>query len=106
MTTSKTPLLSVVVPLYNESAVLMQFHEALMDVLQKSVGDEYEIIYCDDGSLDSTTEIVHKLHADDSKVKLVAFSRNFGKEIATTAGIAQAKGDAVITCDADGQHPV
>ncbi len=106
MTTSKTPLLSVVVPLYNESAVLMQFHNLLVGALHAAGYTDYEIIYCDDGSLDASVEIVHKLHAESARVKLVALSRNFGKEIATTAGIMQARGQALITIDADGQHPV
>jgi glycosyltransferase involved in cell wall biosynthesis len=106
MTTPHPPLLSVVVPLYNESAALAHFHESLVGVLHDSVGQDYEVVYCDDGSIDNTADIVRRLHEDDSRIKLVSFTRNFGKEIATTAGMVQAKGDAIITIDADGQHPV
>lgn len=106
MTTSSMPLLSVVVPLYNENAGLMHFHESLMDVLREAVGRDYEIIYCDDGSTDNTADIVRRLHEADKRIKLVSFTRNFGKEIATTAGLAKAEGAATITLDADGQHPV
>ncbi len=99
-------LLSVVVPLYNESGGLPDFHKKLLEVLEKSTGGAYEIIYCDDGSDDGTAQLVHEWHKHDPRVKLIKLSRNFGKEIATTAGIHAATGDAVITIDADGQHPI
>jgi glycosyltransferase involved in cell wall biosynthesis len=103
----KRPLLSIVVPLYNESEVLPLFHDQLMGILGKmDHPNGYEIIYCDDGSVDDTAEIVHHLREGNPKIRLVSFTRNFGKEIATTAGIHEARGQAIVTLDADGQHPV
>jgi polyisoprenyl-phosphate glycosyltransferase len=103
---SATIFLSVVVPLYNEESGLREFHNKLVSTAS-SVGDgNYEIIYCDDGSTDNTPAIVAELHAKDEKTKLLSLSRNFGKEIALAAGIAEAHGKAIITIDGDGQHPV
>jgi glycosyltransferase involved in cell wall biosynthesis len=106
MTTSKTPLLSVVVPLYNENAGLAHFHESLLAILRQIDDFDYEIVYCDDGSTDNTADIVRRFHEENHRVRLISLSRNFGKEIATTAGMVQARGDVVMTIDADGQHPV
>ncbi len=106
MTTKASRLLSVVVPLYNEQAGLEGFHADLVKQLQGLQGYEFEIVYCNDGSTDQTIAGLRKLAAADRHVRLISLSRNFGKEIATTAGIAAAVGDAVITLDADGQHPV
>lgn len=99
------PSVSVVVPVYNESGGLGRFHESLLKIL-KSAKRPYEIIYCDDGSTDSSPELIRKWAAKDPKIKLIRLSRNFGKEIAVTAGIHEARGQAIITVDADGQHPV
>ncbi len=96
--------LSVVVPLFNEAAGLAKFHASLTEAV-RAVTDNYEIIYCDDGSLDNTSLLVSGWHHDDSAIKLVRLSRNFGKESALAAGIAAAKGQAVIMIDGDGQHP-
>lgn len=99
-------LLSIVVPVYNEGAGLADFHDSLMPQVTDVVGDSYEVIYVNDGSSDDTAEVVAGLHHKDAKVKLISLSRNFGKENALTAGLAQAKGDAVLSIDGDGQHPV
>jgi len=106
MSKAPAPLLSVVVPLYNEAAGLPGFHESLLSVVRAATKGSYEIIYCDDGSDDGTADIIKRLHADDPEVKLVRLSRNFGKESVLTAGIAAASGEAVLTIDGDGQHPV
>jgi glycosyltransferase involved in cell wall biosynthesis len=98
--------LSVVVPVYNEADGLKDFHTSLTDAVRKVVKDGYEIIYCDDGSTDDTAKLVTGFNRANSRIKLLKLSRNFGKEIATTAGIHQARGQAVITIDGDGQHPV
>lgn len=103
---SKQVIISIVVPVYNEAAGLRSFHESLIGTLRQDNVPGYEIIYVDDGSTDDTLGVIRLLHADDSSVRLVKLSRNFGKEIATTAGIHAAKGDAIVTIDADGQHPV
>jgi glycosyltransferase involved in cell wall biosynthesis len=101
----KNQLISFVIPAFNEGTGIAEFHNALLKVVQANAY-EYEIIYCDDGSRDNTAELVKNWHQRDSKVHLVKLSRNFGKEAALTAGISVAKGDAIITLDADGQHPV
>jgi glycosyltransferase involved in cell wall biosynthesis len=97
-------LLSVVVPLHNEAAGLTAFHASLVTALQPFAS--YEILYCDDGSTDETAQVVRDLAATNSNIKLLCFSRNFGKENALTAGLTHAAGEAIITIDGDGQHPV
>lgn len=98
-------LISVVVPLYNEAINLPELHQHLVDELAK-INQPFEVVYVDDGSTDSSNAIVHELTQTDKHVRLVTLSRNFGKESALAAGISQTKGDAVITLDSDGQHPV
>lgn len=103
----KQPLLSVVVPVYNEADNIARMYAVLEPVLrQESRHDSYEIIYVDDGSIDSTVQEISALRTHNENVKLLSLSRNFGKEIALAAGIRQAKGQAVIVIDGDGQHPV
>ncbi len=107
MTVFKNPLLSVVVPVYNEARGIKHFHHSLQDALRHGdLLDQCEIIYCDDGSTDETRQILNSIAADDPRVKTIIFSRNFGKESALTAGIMQATGQAIITLDGDEQHPV
>lgn len=98
--------LSIVIPAYNESEGIKEFHNSLlMPGLKKSGANSYEIIYVNDGSKDDTLDKLKAIAAKDKSVKVVAFARNFGKEIATTAGIFESTGDAVMILDADGQHP-
>jgi len=99
-------LLSVVVPIYNEANGLDGFNDSLLKVLGNCVKDKYEVIYCDDGSADNSSQIADKLCANNSRIRLIKLSRNFGKESALTAGIAEARGQAILTLDGDGQHPV
>jgi polyisoprenyl-phosphate glycosyltransferase len=106
MNKSKGKLISFVVPVYNEAAGLPAFHKSLLGIIKKSLKNNYEIIYCEDGSTDNTAELISRWHARNKKIKLLRLSRNFGKEIATTAGINAAGGTAIITLDGDGQHPV
>ncbi|HET7320033.1 MAG TPA: glycosyltransferase family 2 protein [Candidatus Saccharimonadales bacterium] len=106
MAKAEDKLVSIVVPVYNEVLGLQAFHDSLVAVLQADTKIENEIIYVDDGSTDRTATLVRELHSKNPAVRLVRLSRNFGKEIATTAGIHEARGDCVITLDADGQHPV
>jgi polyisoprenyl-phosphate glycosyltransferase len=95
---------SVVVPAYKEEEVLPAFHERLCAVLA-SLPLRSEIIYVNDGSTDATADVVRGLRQGDARVALVDLSRNFGKEIALTAGLDHARGDAVVVIDADLQDP-
>jgi len=106
MSKSKNYLLSVVVPILNEGSGLAQFHKSLVDIVRQCIGDSYEILYCDDGSTDDTSKLIKEFHASNPRVKLIKLSRNFGKENALSAGIAEAGGQAVLMLDGDGQHPV
>ena len=96
--------LSIVVSVYNEEAALPHFYEEASGVL--AAFPSYELIFVNDGSADGSMEILRKLAADDSHVKVVSFSRNFGHEAAMIAGIDHAAGDGIICMDADLQHPV
>lgn len=96
--------LSLVVPAYNEEEVLQEFHRRAMLVLD-SLGLKTEILYVNDGSTDGTLRLMRELQARDSRVSIVDLSRNFGKEIALSAGLDHAKGDAVVVIDADLQDP-
>ena len=98
-------LLSVVVPCYNEEAVLAETHRRLSAVLSGIDGIEYEILYVDDGSSDRTMTILKQLQASEDCVRVLQFSRNFGHQIAVTAGLEHAAGDAVVLIDADLQDP-
>ena len=100
-------LLSVIVPCYNEEENVPYFYEELMKLTpffeEKKL--DLELIYVDDGSKDGTVSEVKKLNEKDDKVKLVSFSRNFGKEAAIYAGFSKSKGDYVVMMDADLQDP-
>jgi polyisoprenyl-phosphate glycosyltransferase len=101
---SSNGLISIVVPAYNEQDVLRAFHERLSPVLAK-LGSPVEVIYVNDGSSDGTLDILRSLKASDDRVAILDLSRNFGKEIALTAGLDHAVGEAVIVIDADLQDP-
>ena len=100
-------LLSVIVPCYNEEESVELFHSELMknEVFFREKDVEIELLYINDGSKDHTVEEVKKLHEKDSRVHLVSFSRNFGKEAAMYAGLQKAKGDYVVIMDVDLQDP-
>lgn len=100
-------VISIVIPVYNEAEGIRKFHEQLLiPNLAKTVEKPHEIIYVNDGSQDDTLDILRDIASGSvGKIKVVALSRNFGKEIATTAGLFSASGEAVIVLDADGQHP-
>jgi glycosyltransferase involved in cell wall biosynthesis len=97
------PIFSVVIPAFNEAEGLVGFHQRLAAAMEPL--GTWEAIYIDDGSNDTTREVVELLRRDDPRIALVALSRNFGKEIATTAGLDHAHGEAVIVIDADLQDP-
>lgn len=106
MKSSHHPLLSIAIPLYNESAGITSFHARLTKVAVSATDNSYEVIYCDDGSTDTTVELVRVIAANDPHIRLIVLSRNFGKENALSAAIHAATGQAVIMLDGDGQHPV
>lgn len=97
-------LISVVVPVYNEEEVLPEFHRRLSGALV-NLPFRSEVIYVNDGSKDSSLSVLHGLREKDRSVAIVDLSRNFGKEIALSAGLDYAKGDAVVVIDADLQDP-
>src|SRR5690349_18270650 len=107
--TGSTPgaqqLLSVVVPCYNESEVIEIFYKALKQVLTGIAGLDHEIVFVDDGSADDTLDRLNRIMAVDSSVRVCSLSRNFGHQIALTAGMDAAAGDAVVIMDSDMQHP-
>lgn len=97
-------VLSVVVPAYNEREVLPEFHRRLAAVLD-NLSMRSEVVYVNDGSRDDTLDVIRSLRALDPRVSIVDLSRNFGKEVALTAGLDHAMGNAVVVIDADLQDP-
>lgn len=99
---SKT--LSVVVPCFNEEQVIKITHARLTEALS-AIGLPYDIIYVNDGSIDGTEDLLRQIQAEDSHVRVLLLSRNFGQQVAMSAGIDHADGDAVVLMDADLQDP-
>ncbi len=95
---------SVVVPVFNEEENLELLHRRLSKVLQH-LCEDYEIIFVDDGSRDNSLQVMMRLRESNPRVKVISFSRNFGHQMAITAGIDYTSGDAVIVMDADLQDP-
>jgi len=98
------PTFSIVAPAYNEEKVLPELYQRVCAVME-AVGESWELILVDDGSRDHSAEVIAGLHAQDHRVKGLAFSRNFGFQVAATAALEHAQGDAVILTDADLQDP-
>jgi len=98
------PVLSLVVPCYNEAAGLASFWARATDALD-ALGLPAEAVFVDDGSRDETFAVLSALASRDPRVRVVALSRNFGKEVALAAGLDHARGEAVVPIDADLQHP-
>ena len=96
---------SVVVPCFNEQESLPIFYEAMENVIKDMKELEFEYLFVDDGSTDSTIDILRALSEKDDKVHYLSFSRNFGKEAAMYAGLSNAVGDYVVIMDADLQDP-
>src|SRR5262245_18594595 len=100
------PQLSVVCPAFQEEDVLPYFHAALANVLDRLAGwDTVEVIYVDDGSRDGTLAVIKDLARQDSRVRYLSLSRNFGHQAALVAGLEHSRGDVVVTLDAYLQHP-
>ena len=96
--------LSVVVSVYNEEKALDQFYAETTKVLN-SLSWDWELLFVNDGSSDNSLEVLNRLAGQDSRVKVISFSRNFGHESAMIAGIDYSSGDGVVCMDADLQHP-
>ena len=102
----KKKLISLVIPAYKEEKNIPLIYEEIQKTLTSIKKYDFEIIFVNDGSPDTTWFEIEKLCLLDERVKWVNLSRNFWKEISLTAGIEHAAWDAVITLDGDGQHPV
>jgi polyisoprenyl-phosphate glycosyltransferase len=98
------PLLSVVAPVYNEEALVEQFCRRTIAALEP-LGVPFDLVLVNDGCRDRSPEIMRRLHAEDSRIKVLNFSRNFGHQVAITAGTDYAQGDAVVVIDSDLQDP-
>jgi len=103
--TPKRKSVSIIVPFYNEADGVGEFYKAICAPLNRLPDIRFEIICVDDGSRDGTLTQLLALAKEDSRIRVVELSRNFGKESALTAGLDVAEGDAVIPIDADLQHP-
>jgi len=99
-----SPVLSVVAPAYNEAECLPAFFDHVRAVMDK-LGDPWELVLVNDGSHDTTLHVMQRLRERDPRIAIIDLSRNFGKEIATTAGLDHARGEAVILIDSDLQDP-
>ena len=97
--------LSIIVPFFNEENMIQKMYDALVEEVNKLNKMEFEIIFINDGSKDRTFEKMLAIADSDSRVKYISFSRNFGKEAGTIAGLEYATGEAVILMDGDLQHP-
>jgi len=98
------PKISVIAPIYNEAGNILDLYARVKKTLD-STDYTWELILVDDGSTDGSTDMIRKLGADDHRVRPVVFARNFGHQIAVTAGLDFSRGDAVIIIDADLQDP-
>jgi dolichol-phosphate mannosyltransferase len=100
----KLPLLSIIIPAHNEVESIPLLYATLNSALA-TLPYRFEFIFVDDGSRDNTAELIKSLAAKDSRIRLLEFARNFGKEAAISAGLHASRGDAAIMMDADLQHP-
>ncbi len=98
------PTISIIVPVFNEEQVLRELYDRTCMVMEQE-DESWELIMVDDGSVDGSADLIAQLNADDDRVKGLSFSRNFGFQLAATAGLAHAQGEAVILSDADLQDP-
>jgi polyisoprenyl-phosphate glycosyltransferase len=98
------PVFSVVAPVYNEEEILPHFYRRVVDVME-GLGEPFELVLVNDGSRDGSYRVMRELHARDPRVRAVDFSRNFGHQVAISAGLDHARGAAVIILDSDLQDP-
>jgi len=104
MTTIVGPELSLVLPIYNEEAVIPALHARLQEFLQR-LGLQAEVVFVDDGSKDHSLELLRALAAREPRYRVLSFARNFGHQAAITAGLDHARGEAIVVMDADLQDP-
>ncbi|ALO14603.1 hypothetical protein L21SP5_00936 [Salinivirga cyanobacteriivorans] len=97
-------LVSVIIPAYNEEAVIVDMVNEVTDAL-KDIEEEIEVVCVNDGSTDKTLDILREMAAKDSRIRVIDLSRNFGHQIAVTAGVDHCKGDCAVIIDADLQDP-
>jgi dolichol-phosphate mannosyltransferase len=100
----KEPTFTIIAPIFNELESIPELYSRVRDVMDQT-GEPWELILVDDGSTDGSTEVIRKLADNDPRVRPVIFARNFGHQIAVTAGIDYSRGDAVVIIDADLQDP-
>jgi len=98
-------LVSLVVPCFNEEEVIEETHRRLVALAESESTYAFEFLFVDDGSRDNTPQLLHRIVAADPRAQALFFSRNFGHQLAVTAGIDEARGDAVVLLDADLQDP-
>ena len=96
--------ISIVIPIYNEAPNVTPLYRAVKEIIKK-LPQSFELIFVDDGSSDDSVRRIKQVAKKDKEVRVVELARNFGKEIAVTAGIHAAHGDAAVIMDADLQHP-
>jgi glycosyltransferase involved in cell wall biosynthesis len=98
-------LISVIVPCYNEDQVIVETNRLLAATLAGLDGLDFEIVYVDDGSSDATADLLRTIQSEDKHARVIRLSRNFGHQLAVSAGLEHARGDAVVIIDADLQDP-
>lgn len=101
---SNTQLISIIVPVFNEEANLRPLYETILKAV-KNVQHDIELLFVNDGSSDESGDRISELQDSDTRVRHIELARNFGKEIALSAGLQEARGDAAVMLDADMQHP-
>ncbi|MGH2346366.1 MAG: glycosyltransferase family 2 protein [Chloroflexota bacterium] len=104
ITATAPPVFSVVAPVFNEEETLPRFYRRVVDAMEH-IGDPFELVLVNDGSSDGSLGVMRRLHAEDPRVRVVNFSRNFGHQAAISAGMQAARGQAVVIIDSDLQDP-
>lgn len=98
--------ISIIIPVHNEQESIPRLSEALHSLMEEQKEYQWEVLMVNDGSTDNSRAMLHRLHAEDSRLRVIHLSRNYGKENAMLAGLDNATGDAALIMDADLQHPV
>ena len=97
-------LISIIIPIYNEEGNIYLLKKRLFDILEK-LNENFELVFVNDGSKDKSIEILKELSKETEKIKIINLSRNFGHQIAVSAGIENCNGDCAVIIDADLQDP-